>query len=122
DNRWTVSGLGPNCCCSYRFAPTALRDRGHKVVEGNGLLRSIPLVQSNLNLASNSSSFMGAKSYLGYTSLARLKKNSSKAWRARVRSGSMTRPKAILAKNRSAPETGTSSKWFGNIRDQYETR
>jgi len=27
-------------------------------------------------------------------------------------------PKAIFTRNRSAPETGTSAKWFGNIRVQ----
>jgi hypothetical protein len=35
----------------------------------------------------------------------------------RGRSGSMARPKAIYKKP-SAPETGTSAKWFGNIRVQ----
>ena len=49
---------------------------------------------------------------------ARLKKNSSNALRARGRSGSMTRPKAILTENRSDPSIGTSSKWFGNVRTQ----
>jgi hypothetical protein len=36
--------------------------------------------------------------------------------RARGRSGSMARPKAIFTKNRFEPETGTGAKWIANIR------
>ena len=74
--------------------------------------------QFSVKNAPYSSSFMRAKSYRGYTSLARPKKNSSKAFMARTRIGSMTRPMAMLTKNRSALATVTSSKWFGNIRVQ----
>jgi hypothetical protein len=54
--------------------------------------------QSSATVAPYSLSFMRAKSYCGYTSLARLKKNSSKAFMARGRKGSTTQPKAICVK------------------------
>src|SRR5215470_19814622 len=78
--------------------------------------------ESSANGAAYSWSFILAKSYRGYTSFARLKKNSSNAFAAWGRSGFVTRPKAICVKNGSAPGTGTNAKWFGKMRAQEDTR
>src|SRR5215471_1974 len=73
----------------------------------------LPRTQSSLKVAPNSSSFMCAKSYRRYTSLARLKKNSSKAFIARGRSGSVTRLKAICVKKRLRSRNGNKLELVG---------